>query len=260
MRPDNGGEARAQGGDNSGGIVHRQGGLGDISQLFGVAGFQCGDILGGFDQQNLAVWQLAHRADRFRVTFVTDHHHLQTVLMMAFGLDMDLGYQRAGGVDIDHLAARGLGGDGFRNTMRREDDRTIIRAFVQFLDKHRTLGAQPIHNEFVVHDFMPHIDRRTPFLDRHFDDLDGAIHTSAKAVGGCKIKGQGGFGHGVLRSGSEVRVFTQVVQSRTPKGNKPERVPRPVCFNQSRSSGPSNSRGGRPITSFSSSSSIKLSA
>jgi hypothetical protein len=49
------------------------------------------------------------------------------------------------------------------------------------------LIAQAVHDEFVVDDFVTHIDRCAPFFDRHFDDFDGAINTSAKSAWGGEI-------------------------------------------------------------------------
>jgi hypothetical protein len=54
---------------------------------------------------------------------------------VALGLDMDLGDQGAGGVDIDHLAAPASAGTDFRHAMGREDHGAVIRAFVQLLDE-----------------------------------------------------------------------------------------------------------------------------
>jgi hypothetical protein len=34
----------------------------------------------------------------------------------------------------------------------------------------------------VVHDLMPHIDRRTEFLDRPLDDLNGTLDARAKTA------------------------------------------------------------------------------
>ena len=39
--------------------------------------------------------------------------------------------------------------------------------------------AQPIDDELVVHDLVADIDRCAPFLDRHLDDLDRAVHARA---------------------------------------------------------------------------------
>ena len=135
--------------------------------------------------------------DGARVAFVADHHHLQTVLVVAFRLDMHFRDERAGGVDIDHLAARGLGRDGFRNAVGRKDHRAVIGAFFELFDKHRALGAQIINHIFIVHDFVAHIDRCAPFRDGHFDNLDRPIHTGTKPTRGRKVQGQGvGLCHG----------------------------------------------------------------
>ncbi len=83
--------------------------------------------------------------------------------------------------------------------MGRKDHRAVIRAFVQFFDKDRALVAQAIDDEFVMHDLVAHIDRRAPFLQRHLDDLDGAVDAGAKPARGGKIEGKGWFGHLDLR-------------------------------------------------------------
>ena len=59
----------------------------------------------------------------------------------------------------------------------------VIRNFIQLLDKHRTFGFQGIHNKFIMHDFMTHIDGRAVFLQRAFHDLDGSIHSRTKPAG-----------------------------------------------------------------------------
>ncbi len=70
--------------------------------------------------------------------------------------------------------------------------------FVQFLDEDRAPGAQAVDHELVVHDLVAHIDRRAPFLDRHFDDLDRAVHAGAEAARGGEIEGERGLRHPVL--------------------------------------------------------------
>jgi hypothetical protein len=101
---------------------------------------------------------------------------------MPLGLDMDLADQRTGCIDVDHLAPFGLGGDGFRDPVCREDDRAIIRAVRQMFDKDRTLVTQAVDDKFVVHDFVPDIDRSAPFLQRDLDDLYRAVDASAESA------------------------------------------------------------------------------
>ena len=52
-----------------------------------------------------------------RMAAMAHHDHLQPVLVVALGLDVDLAHKRAGGVDIDHLPPLGLGRDGLGNAM-----------------------------------------------------------------------------------------------------------------------------------------------
>ena len=57
------------------------------------------------------------------------------------------------------------------------------RHFGQFLDEHRPLGAQVVTDELVVHDFVPHVDRRAEFFQGALDDGDGALDAGAEAAG-----------------------------------------------------------------------------
>ena len=47
------------------------------------------------------VRQLPHRADDFGMALVADQHDLEAFGMMALRLHMDLGDERAGGIDLD---------------------------------------------------------------------------------------------------------------------------------------------------------------
>ena len=113
---------------------------------------------------------------------MADHDHLQAVGMVALGLDMHLGDERAGCVDEKHLALGGLCWHGLRDAMGRKDHRAVIGAIVKLFNKDRALVAQTIHDVFVVNDFVADVDRRAPFFERHFDDLDRAIHARAEAA------------------------------------------------------------------------------
>ena len=66
--------------------------------------------------------------------------------------------------------------------MRGEDHRGALRHLVQLLDEHRAERAQPIDDVPVVHDFVPHVDRRAEQLERALDDVDGAIDAGAEAA------------------------------------------------------------------------------
>ena len=107
----------------------------------GVAHVDVCDVIGRFDQQDFALGQLAHGADGFGVPGMADHDHLQASLGMALGFDVDLADQRAGGIDIDHLAAFGGGWDRLGDAVGGKDHWAVVGAFVQFFDEHRPLVA-----------------------------------------------------------------------------------------------------------------------
>ena len=127
-----------------------------------------------------------------------DHDDLETRIKVALGLDVNLADQRAGRIYIDHLAALGFGGYGLGDAVGGKDDRAIVRAIAQLFDKDGALFAQAIDHEFIVYDFVTHIDWRAPFLQGHFDNLDGAVNTRAKPAWGSEINRQGLFGHGAF--------------------------------------------------------------
>src|SRR3546814_1866562 len=80
------------------------------------------------------------------------------------GLAMDLGDERAGGVEIIEPARLGVGGHRFGHAVRRKHHRRAAGHLVQFLDEHRALGFQAVDHELVVDDFVADIDRRTVLL------------------------------------------------------------------------------------------------
>ena len=54
--------------------------------------------------------------------------------------------------------------------------------FVQFLDEPRTLVLERVHHMLVVHDLVAHIDGLAIFIERLFDDIDGAYDAGAEAA------------------------------------------------------------------------------
>src|SRR3546814_20132907 len=70
-------------------------------------------------------------------------HHL-------FGLAVNLGDKRAGGVQIFKTARRRGFRHRFRYAMRRKDDGEIVRKVVQMLDEDGSLCLQPIHHIAVM--------------------------------------------------------------------------------------------------------------
>lgn len=114
---------------------------------------------------------------------MADQHHVAAGPAMPRHFEMHLGHQRAGGVE--HLQPTPLGflAHGLRDAVRAEDHRGIVGHFVEFFDEDRTTLFEVVDNEAVVHDFVPHIDRRAQRFDRTLDDLDRTVDTGTKPRG-----------------------------------------------------------------------------
>jgi hypothetical protein len=114
---------------------------------------------------------------------MANQEKMAAMFMMAFGFPMHLAHQGAGGIQGKHHALGGFGWDGFRHAMGGKHHRlAIIGDFVQFFDEDRPLFFQVFHDEAVMDNFMPHINRRAMALQRFLDNLDGAVHAGAKAA------------------------------------------------------------------------------
>ena len=113
-----------------------------------------------------ACGQLAHGADHLGVAGVADQHDLAAGAMMALGLHMHLGDQRAGGVE-DRASRRAcaVGRHRLRHAVGGEHHRPVVGALVQLLDEHRAQRLQPLDHVAVVDDLVAHIDRRAVLLD-----------------------------------------------------------------------------------------------
>jgi len=73
-----------------------------------------------------------------------DKENLAALLMMQFGLAVDLGDQRASRVDGEDIARFGILWNRFRHAMRGKDNRfRRIFHLVELLDENRALGLQP---------------------------------------------------------------------------------------------------------------------
>ncbi len=123
--------------------------------------------------------------------------------LVAHGLLVNLGDQRACGVEIKQVARLRIFRHGFRHPMGGKHHRLFAmfgRDFMQFLNENRTLGFQPFHHITVMHDFVADIDRRTIGLQRQHDDLDRPVHARAKAARSAQPYRQRGFGNGDVHS------------------------------------------------------------
>ena len=192
------GELGAQGGDHLGGLVDRERRLGDEGDLVGVGDLERLDFVGGFDQDD-AVGRLAGRPFDLLVALVADHHDRVAVGGEAAGGDVDLGHQRAGGVDRAQAARGGVLVDGRGDAVGGEDDHLALGHLGLLLDEDRAALGELLDDVLVVDDLLAHVDRRAVELERALDRLHGAVDAGAVAARGGEqdpFRGRcGGRGH-----------------------------------------------------------------
>ena len=186
------GETRPQRIDDSFGFINRQRGLAHVRQLIWIAYFQISHIRHCFHQQHAAWRQLPHSTLHFRVTGMADHDDLVAVLIQTRHFAVHLGNQRASGIKHAKTALRRFLLHRLGYAVRRINQRGAGRHICQFFDKNSSFGAQIVHHEFIVHHFVPHINRRAKQLQCPFHNIDGTVHPRAKAA---RIGQHNGFRH-----------------------------------------------------------------
>jgi hypothetical protein len=99
-------------------------------------------------------------------------------------LFVDLGDERAGGIEIEQVQGFGMGRHRFGHAMSRKDHRCFgaFGYLIELLDENRAFFPQPVHHIAIVDDLMAHIDRRAVPLERHHDHLNGAVDPGAKST------------------------------------------------------------------------------
>jgi hypothetical protein len=100
---------------------------------------------------------------------------------IALALVVDLGDQRAGGVEHRQAARRGFLLHTARHAVGAEDSDRKRRHLGEILDEDGALVLQAFDHVLVVDDLVADIDRRAIFLERALDDLDRPHHARAKA-------------------------------------------------------------------------------
>ena len=169
-------------GDDRPRIIHRQRRLGDIGDGRVVGQRQGGHIGSGGGEMHRP-GDLAQGALDFWMAGMADQHDGAAFAGKSRAVEVDLGDQRAGGVEHRQAARLGRHFDAAGNAVGRKNGGGAVGYFVQFLDKHRAHRAQPVDHMGVVDDFMPDIDRRAVLFQRPFDDGDGAHDPGAKSAG-----------------------------------------------------------------------------
>ncbi len=128
---------------------------------------------------------------------VADHHDRVALGGEAPRRDVDLGDQRAGGVDRAQAAARGVVVDRRGDSVGGEDDHLALRHLGLLLDEDRAALGQLLDHVLVVDDLLAHVDRGAVELERALDRLHGAVDAGAVAARGREqdpFRGRGGKG------------------------------------------------------------------
>jgi hypothetical protein len=133
------------------------------------------------------VGRLSHRALDLLVAVVADQDDRVPVFGKFDCLPVDLGHQRAGGVDGLEAAAFGVGMNRRRDPVGREDGRGALRdRVVELVDEDRPAPPELLDDVLVVDDLLADVDRGAVELERAFDRLHGAIDSGAIATRGGK--------------------------------------------------------------------------
>ena len=132
---------------------------------------------------------------------MTDKDDVAPCFHQPLCLPMDLGNQRTCGVEPGQAARFRFRRHSLGNAVCRKHYWRAIRHIVQGFDENGPLGPQFINNKAVVDDFVPHIDRRSIFLECAVNNQDGAVDTGTKAPrrGDQEVEGWL-FRHNMLQS------------------------------------------------------------
>ena len=168
--------------DDSRGVVDRKRGLRDVRKIGRIRDRETLDVGDRFDEMD-AAFALAHRPSTSGCPAWPIITIVAAVIAHPGDFDMDLGDERAGGVEYTRgPRASASARTAFEHTVRREHDRAAGRDFVQLLDEHRALRLEVVDDELVVDDLVADVDRRAELRKRLLDDRDRAVDTGAKAA------------------------------------------------------------------------------
>lgn len=123
-----------------------------------------------------------HGADRFLVAFVTDVDDLVALAGSDLDLVVDLGNERADGVD--DIAPSGFcrGNDLGRRSMGAQHDRAPAGNFVDVIDEDHAMSPKAVDNELVVHDFVIAVHGGVESSNHPGQSLDRHLDASTKAA------------------------------------------------------------------------------
>ena len=164
-------------------VLHRQGRLRDEGDALGI---RHGDPLGVLDRgdQPDPGRGLAHRALDLLVARVSDEQDLVSEAREPDGFEVDLGDERAGGVDDPQTALHRVGPHLRRDPVGGEHHRRSVGDFRELVDETHAAGLEVPDDVPVVDDLLSDVDRPVEAVQGEVHDLDRADHARAKAAGG----------------------------------------------------------------------------
>ena len=113
---------------------------------------------------------------------MADEEDVAAVLDQPLRLAVDLGDERAGGVEEFEAAFLGLRRHRLGHSVGGEDDRHSVRHLVELGHEHRALGLEAVDDELVVDDLVADVDRSPVALQRQLDDPDRPVDSGAEAA------------------------------------------------------------------------------
>jgi hypothetical protein len=117
------------------------------------------------------------------VTRVANENAFAPLVLVVTDFHVHLGDQGTNRIKHPELAASGLFPNPFSNAVGAENHRSIVRDFVEFIDKDCALLPKAVDNVFVVYDFVTDKHRSAEQFQRAFDNADGAVNAGAEASG-----------------------------------------------------------------------------
>ena len=95
---------------------------------------------------------------------------------------MDLGHQRAGGVDRPQLPLAGDAANLRRNAVGREEQRGAERHLGQIVDERHAAAAKVLDDVLVVDDLVVDVNRRLERRQRQVERLDRHVHARTETA------------------------------------------------------------------------------
>jgi hypothetical protein len=182
VRPGDVGVLGLEGVDDVAGLVERERGLREVSDTIGVRhlkGFDVGDVRDDLGD----IGRFAEGAFDLVVVAVADEDQRVALLGKLDGLNVDLGDQRAGGVnDLEVALFAGLADRG-RDAMGGVNDPRTVGDLFDLVDEDRAFLGQLVHNIAIVDDFAANVDGRSEGLEGDANDVNGTYDTRAEATG-----------------------------------------------------------------------------